>query len=625
MAITIKARQGTQIGYKGTSAGSLGWINQAGASGKAALDMGSQITKTALQIQSAFDDEMDQSEIRQEVQDMTSGLSKMQRTWNDGRYDTDNLGNNEKGFWQKREESLWGPAWEELTVGKDPKAISEFGVLFNNLYNAAYENAGTFGRQQRWARLQAKDQTTYMDLLNTIKTSSSVQQKTEAYQNIENMYKEGLEGAVIHRDVKQWTEYTNEAKADLDFFSAYENALGGLGLEANPNNMEKGYTSAHYDQAIININNNQTIDEPNRKKLRQFFKDNLALRLKAESRQAKINQEVLEKQLSNRNLTGDLTIQDVEAVKDGLASGRLEYWTNELNGKGIYHWTPLYNSLKKLIQTGTVEKINDVTKDPQDVEEIIRAAASGTPEEGGIPADEVTKLIEAIYKKAKRSDLALALNDATDHAKRVFQGPIGILAKHMNSAGQLDLNAKMAAADDKITAFDRRLEIMLKEGEKAGKTWMSMLNHRSPDFIVDDLIDSINGTMPDEKNPVDPNYVTTVEKIEEDTSIWDNIKEWAGGDDARSDEAFDEDGETVITSGLNNVAIEVYGRKTHYPPGTDYDTAKAMTDSALAETLHGNPAKRLQFETNHPGYGQYPHGTETPDAWRARLKRIGLR
>ena len=623
MAIKISSRKPTQISYKGTTGGSLGWINQAGASGRAALNLGSQITRTALQLQDAFDDEMDQSEIRQQVQDMRSGLSKMSRKWNEARYDPEFLGNNEKGFWQKREESLWKPAWEELTAGKDPKAVSEFGVLFNDLYNAAYEDAGSFGRKQRWSRLVAKDQTSYDSFMDTIKTSPSVQQKLEAYDGIKSMYEEGLSGSVAHRDISKWTKLNDTAKKDLDFFSAYENALGGLGLEVNPNNMETGYTSAHYEQAIININNNETIAEPDRKKLRQFFKDNLALRLKSEKRQKDIGIESLEKQLSTKFIAGQLTIQDVQAVSNGLPAGRDMYWFNQLKEKGVYHWTPIYNALKKKIQSGTFEKINDVTKNPHEIQAVVRAAA------GDMPADEVDKLIAAIDKKSKNSELSLAMNAAVKHAKRVFDGPLGPLAKLQGTSGNIDLNKRMAASEDKVTKFDQQLEVMLEEGERAGKTWMSMLDFNSPDYIVDTLIDSINGTMPEEKDD-DFTVLTAVQQADpaEETGFWADVKDWWGGDDATAGEVYDEEGNKV-ESGRDQVIFEVYGRKSNFPPTingkpTTYEFVKAVTDSNHAEMWHGNAAKRIQFPIDHPGYNQYPNGTETPTAWRARMKLLGL-
>ena len=618
MAITIRARQGTQIGYKGTSGGSSGWINQAGASGRAALNMSSSITSAALQIQKAFDDDMDQSEIRQQVQDMDSGLSKMSQKWNEARYDPTYLSNNEKGFWQKREETQWGAAWEELTAGKDDKAVSEFGVIFNDKFNAAYESAGVFGRKQRFARLSANDQTNHSAFLETIKTSPSVQQKQEAFDGINNMFTEALSGSVVHRDVAKWTKLNDDAKADLAFFSAYENALGGLGLEVNPNNMETGYTAAHYDQAIININNDESIGEPDRKKLRQFFKDNLGLRIKAEKRQNNINLESLEKSLSKKFIAGELTIQDVEAVSGGLPSGRDMYWFNQLKEKGVYHWTPLFQDIKRKIQDGTVAKINDVTKDPHEVERLVRAAAKN------MPVEEVDKLIKAIVDKSKNSELSLSMNTATDHARRVFSGPLSGMEKYMTAEGKLNVfKNKMAAADDKVTAFDQQLETMLKEGEKAGKTWMSMLDFNSPDYIVDTLINSINGTMPDEK-PDDPSYMTPTQKFDDDrTTFWEDVKDWYGGDDAKADVVLDEKG-NVIESGKNQMIIELYGRNSHFPEGTTYEYAKALTDANYADAWHGNAAKRIQFPTDHPGYNQYPNGTETPTAWRARLKLLGL-
>ena len=74
MAITIRSRQGTQIGYKGTSGGSVSWINQAGQAGRQLASLGNTIINSADNVSKIFDSEVSASEKKQQVDDLTEWL-----------------------------------------------------------------------------------------------------------------------------------------------------------------------------------------------------------------------------------------------------------------------------------------------------------------------------------------------------------------------------------------------------------------------------------------------------------------------------------------------------------------------------------------------------------------------
>lgn len=82
MAITIRARQGTQIGYKGTSGGSVSWINQAGQAGRQMAATGQKLINASSDIQKFFNNEVSESEVRQQVDDMQVAYLKQSRGWN---------------------------------------------------------------------------------------------------------------------------------------------------------------------------------------------------------------------------------------------------------------------------------------------------------------------------------------------------------------------------------------------------------------------------------------------------------------------------------------------------------------------------------------------------------------
>jgi len=162
MAITIRARKGTQIGYRGTSGGSISWVNQAGQAGRQLASLGNTIINTADDVKKFFNDEVTESEVRQQVDDMQVAYLKQSRGWNksirEGGSQLDENGiptvdfdpNHFTNISNQNHDLFWKDQVEDK--GYDPKAVSAFGVYFQNKAGEAFNTADQWGMKQRYAK-----------------------------------------------------------------------------------------------------------------------------------------------------------------------------------------------------------------------------------------------------------------------------------------------------------------------------------------------------------------------------------------------------------------------------------------------------------------------------------------
>ena len=234
MAITIRARKGTQIGYKGTSGGSLSWVNQAGQAGRQMAALGNTIINSADDVSKIFDDEVSASEKKQQVDDLTVAYVKtmrnLQKDLQNGGFKLDANGIPEfelnPNYYTDISEQHHEKFWKDHVDGKDldSEAVSAFGVYFQNKQQASFNDAATWGRTQRFTRLKAKDKTNLSALLLTIKTDKSIRNKNDAFDALNNI----VQTSAPHRDSTEMKNVFIAAKKALIESSAIEIAFGSV-------------------------------------------------------------------------------------------------------------------------------------------------------------------------------------------------------------------------------------------------------------------------------------------------------------------------------------------------------------------------------------------------------------
>ncbi|MCS5590733.1 MAG: hypothetical protein NZ824_12285 [Candidatus Thioglobus sp.] len=625
MAITIGQRKRTTIGYTGTTGGRLSWINQATVPGEGMASLGKTIQNVADDLGSIFDKELDESEKRQQSQELQKSYNlnaaKWSETFKNGGSDLDANGVPQTlldpKLYGEEVDKFHNAWWAENVEGKelDEQAVSMFGSWYAGQYRMMHDNATTLGRKQRVATLGANDSVVINGIKNTIRTNASIQAKNDAFDRFEDMYNITKEGGAVWRDMGKMSEIRSTLKQELTYRTAYEVALGNKGLNAVVNDLETGYSSKDYETAITRIAADKTIDDTNKKKLTTFFKQSLSLRLKAEKKQEIMADEAINQEFFSKHIKGKLTIQEIEASH--LDADKKMYWLGQLEGGTKDPWKPAYNDIKRTIQSGTWVKANDITRNIFETKNLIRIEAY----KYNIPADEVEKLLGDADQAKNDSETTAALNLATKHAERVFKGPVSLLEKLLGGGlqgGDLDaMTAKMAAADDKIYRFTNELQKQLKAGRKDATAWLSMLTPGDDEYIVDKLIDTINGTTPESaagnNKPANvetvPANVDTVEEVSVLDETMTDFSKWYHGDNYQE----------------ADVTHEIYGNKSYYASDVSEEMAKAITDTNFANLWHGQGNQRLVFPEGHPGHSQYPSGKETIEAYLLRKKLLGLK
>ncbi len=609
MAITIRARKGTQIGYRGTSGGSISWVNQAGQSGRQMAALGNTIINTADDVNKFFNNEVTESEIRQQVDDMQVAYLKQSRGWNksirEGGSQLDENGiptvdfdpNHFTNISNQNHDLFWKDQVEDK--GYDPKAVSAFGVYFQNKAGEAFNKADQWGMKQRYAKLKAKDNVNVQSHMVTISTDPLVENKQSAFEALTAM---SLSGAP-HRDAIEWKGIMKNAHSSLVKNIAITNAYGQQGRNLDPSDLVNGYTEQDYTNAIANINKDATLTKKQKKDIVTDMKSNRKTRIAVEKTARATADNATQSGFSALHSSGKLTLSMIE--NSNIDFKQKMYWKGQLEGGAKKPWKGDYNTIKDTILSGTWSDDNDIVRTPEDVKQAVRTAAN----EKNIPADEVEKLMKDVDEVAKASPITAKKKSARKHAEKIFKAKLSTFEKLMLGQSNPGLMAKesQAAADNKLWKYDTMIEQELKEGRKNGLTWSKMLSPNSPDYIVNEIIDAINTTEPDiEEIPV-------VE--EEDVSTIDSIIDSLS---AVGDYLFSDDDES------DGVEHEVYGKKATYKQGVTYEHAKAQVDSQYAQDSYDDPTKRIIYPEEHEGYSQFPEGKETVEAYKKRMKLMGF-
>jgi len=631
MAITIRARQGTQIGYKGTSGGSVSWINQAGQAGRQMAATGREIIKASGQIQEFFNDEVSASEVRQQFDDLQVAYLKQSRGWykslREGglakdengvvtqeinpNYYTDISNQNHEKFWQ-----------DYVTdKGYDSKAVSAFGVYFQNKGQEAFNKADQWGMKQRYAKLRVKDQTNIKEHMLTITTDPLVENKQSAFDALQNMH---LSGAP-HRDGNEWKNIMDKAQTELVENIAITNAYGQQGRNLDPSDLVNGYTEQDYTTAIKRINADATLTTDQKKGIVTGMKSNRKTRIAAETTARATADNATQTNFSALHSQGKLTLAAID--NSNIDFKQKMYWKGQLEGGAEKPWKGDYNTIKSQILTNTWSEENDIARTPDIVKQLVRVAAS----DKGVPPDEIEKLMKDVDEVAQASPITTKKKSARTHAKETFKAKLSTFERLMLGQANPGAMAKeaQAAADNKLWKFDTLLEKELKEGRANGLTWNKMLSPNSPDYVVNDIIDTINA--------IEPEVIKEAVSEEKKTTLTENVIEAVSDFDTGAEKVFSKisdlvspdapvtDKKVVVQQVIDSgqTIHKVYGRASYFPLGTTPIQAKAQTDSSMAEMQTGDARMRVVFDGDHPGYSQYSDGRESMKAWKERMAVMG--
>ena len=631
MAITIRARQGTQIGYKGTSGGSVSWINQAGQAGRQMAATGREIIKASGQIQKFFNDEVSASEVRQQVDDMQVAYLKQSRGWHKSLREG-GLAKDENGvvtqeinpnYYTDISNQNHEKCWQDYVTDKgyDSKAVSAFGVYFQNKGQEAFNKADQWGMKQRYAKLRVKDQTNIKEHMLTITTDPLVENKQSAFDALQNMH---LSGAP-HRDGNEWKNIMDKAQTELVENIAITNAYGQQGRNLDPSDLVNGYTEQDYTTAIKRINADATLTTDQKKGIVTGMKSNRKTRIAAETTARATADNATQSGFSALHGQGKLTLDMIEG--SSIDFKQKMYWKGQLEGGAKKPWKGDYNNIKTQILSNTWSEENDVIRTPEDVKQAVRAAAN----EKNIPADEVEKLMKDVEEVAKASPVTTKKKSARTHAKETFKAKLSTFERLMLGQANPGAMAKeaQAAADNKLWKFDTLLEKELKEGRANGLTWNKMLSPNSPDYVVNDIIDTINA--------IEPEVIKEAVSEEKKTTLTENVIEAVSDFATGAEKVFSKISDLVspdapvtdkkvvaqqvIDSG--QTIHKVYGRASYFPLGTTPLQAKAQTDSSMAVMQTGDARMRVVFDSDHPGYSQHSDGRESMKAWNERMAIMG--
>ncbi len=632
MAITIRARQGTQIGYKGTSGGSVSWINQAGQAGRQMAATGQKLINASSDIQKFFNDEVSESEVRQQVDDMQVAYLKQSRGWNksirEGGAQLDENGNPTVEFDPNHFTDISNQNhdlfWKDQVEGKgyDPRAVSAFGVYFQNKGQEAFNKADQYGMKHRYAKLKAKDNINVQAHLATIANDPLVENKKSAFDALTNM---SLSGAP-HRDGQEWKGIMSSAHTSLVENIAITNAYGQQGRNLDPSDLVNGYTEQDYSNAIKRINVDKTLTNKQKTSITAGMKSNRTTRIAAETTARATANSVVHNEFSQLFRKNKLTADMVN--KSTISEDRRKYWIGELEGGTSKPWKADYNDIKLKILSGTWSEDNDIARTPHDVVDLVVTAAGAK----GLPPDEIEKLMKDVEEVAKASPITAKKSAARVHAKSSFTAKLSMFEKLMLGQSGKGVMAKeaQAAADNKLWKYDTMMEQELKEGRKNGLTWSKMLSPNSPDYIVNDIIDTINAVEPDvidgnkrgkdKKTTLTGNVIEAVNNFDSGAEkVFSKITDLVSPDAPIVDKKVV--AQQVVDSG--QTIHKVYGRASYFPLGTTPLQAKAQTDSSMAEMQTGDARMRVVFDSDHPGYSQYSDGRETMKAWKERMAVMG--
>ena len=609
MAIQVKPRQSAGTQFKGSGGGSYPAISSAARVGDGMVSLGKTISGLANDAQKIFDNEVSAAEKDLQVKEMQANLLRSKRRWkNDllnGGTDLDSRGVPQKPFDPNKYGELsdqWFSKWYDDNVkdkGYDPDAVTAFNLIFESTQGEFYGSATKLSRDHRVAHLVSTD----MTIANQYKTvitdpTSSIEDKRDALDEIMVMAETNSPQRMANS--KWWDKFLPEVQDIYQRELIQRNAVGGKIKNWDHQDLGGGYSTEDMDNALKYINE-ASMKEEDRKTLIQKFQGYRQLREKAEKDAQAEGENNLNNQLSKLYDQGKL---NYEIVKDLPNEQMKEYWRNQLKGaNNNKFWEADYNQILSELYDGTYAEESDIATNTEGVVQKVWQDA----ERKGIPAEEIVKLEKRVREVAKNDPITVGKKDARIRAKQAFNlempnfiitsTGMNFLDDPRNGFGKK--KALQKAMDQKLYKFDVRLENAIQDAINNKIPVKSILDIRSPDYVVNDIIDTINQEglpPPREEKPV-----------EDEDGVMDFIIDFF-----------------TTKDGEETTYMEVYGKPMTVKKGTTQAQAEAQYDTQIAIEASGDGKKRVAYPEGHPKYGKTPDNLETIEDYLLRMNLMGF-
>ena len=603
MAIQVKPRQSAGTQFKGSGGGSYPAISAAARVGDGMVSLGRTISGLADDAQKIFDNEVSAAEKDLQVKEMQANLLRSKRRWkNDllnGGTDLDSRGVPQKPFDPNKYGELsdqWFSKWYDDNVkdkGYDPDAVTAFNLIFESTQGEFYGSATKLSRDHRVAHLVSTD----MTIANQYKTvitnpTSSIEDKRDALDEIIVMAETNSPQRMANS--KWWDKFLPEVQDVYQRELIQRNAVGGKIKNWDHQDLGGGYSTEDMDNALKYINE-ASMKEEDRKTLTQKFQGYRQLREKAEKDAQTKGENNLNNQLSKLYDQGKL---NYEIIKDLPNEKMKEYWRNQLKGtNNDKFWEADFNKILTELYDGTFETESDIALNTDAVIQNVWRTATAK----GIPADEIVKLEKRVREVAKNDPITLGKKDARTRAKEAFKQKLSAFAQLVSGQYKLSVEGEdqKKAMEQKLYKFDVMLENAIEDAVNNKVPVKDILDIRSPNYVVNDIIDSINATPPPPKEPVKPE--------EESDGIIDYIKDFF-----------------TTKDGEETTYMEVYGKPMTVKKGTTQAQAEAQYDTQIAIEASGDGKKRVAYPEGHPKYGKTPDNLESIEDYLLRMNLMGF-
>jgi len=584
MAPVIRSRVRTSIGAATVPGGSLAYINQAGASGRAAMQMGQAVTKIGTQI-GKLDDLLNEKISDKETKYLNNQAQINYLNHTTGVRDAYSEG-------VEAGEIPPGTLHEHM-LDADTKWVNnnpldeKIDYTEFNLFRATYleqntQEWGASDRSEQVAALQAKEAAQFTTTLRLINSANNVS-------DIDTLV--GVVGRWTPDEFSTPKEF-NDTKSNL-IQQAYKRkasirALGG------GNTADAYYNGIRY----LGVQPDGTFNEPHLNKndrtalIQQFNVQALAIEA-GEKREKNIALTSERVRITKLYDSGKLTIEDLEG--SSLPIKEREAFIGRLTKSEKAAWEGGFSTIQNKIFAKTVGSQNDIIRDLPAAKERITALAI----EAGVPGEKITALLQLADSTNRNSVEFNLYKNATDQAEQVFRERLqegvtpevtdlmSLFAQRQSTSQQLKIwNGK----------FSSLLQDELKEGVGEGLTWKQMLNPDSDTYIVDNVVDSISA----EKDEAQQAEVKRdIEPPKESTGA----SGWLS-------EEFPSIGENTY---------EIYGQRW-VADGESFSEVKAKVGAEIAEELTGSQWSQIErMPKDHPLYEHFPNGEETMEEWDARI------
>ena len=264
MSSVIKSRGGTSIGQARVGGGSVGYINQAGASGRAAMQMGKALSNLGTNLNRVYgkvDKTLDKEQrlinLNQAKASYNSVLGAVNRAAVNGGVGPIQENGEPETPWlptQYQENadqafSLWNEDenTQSLIGSFDSTTKAAFDQWQSSQYNTTAGQVAKLGRQRRSTMQQSQRTVAAQSLFNSA-LSPSMEQSEKSFSE----YRQSLvEGSQYGSPLTPAQINSNERS-----FATHYTLTSLFGGE-NPDNPSSGVTLEHYDSAITNLSNPQ--------------------------------------------------------------------------------------------------------------------------------------------------------------------------------------------------------------------------------------------------------------------------------------------------------------------------------------------------------------------------------